>query len=91
MQRLERFRAVRVIFKREFIIVSMKRDNCIDVKHVSHLSVNYLSRFFGSVGPVSKVEKDEVSKYVTIVCISTFSNLLIGTASKKLLGSTVGY
>jgi len=38
-----------------FIIVSMKRDNCIEVKHVSHLSVSYLSRFFGSVGPVSRV------------------------------------
>ena len=45
----------------------MKRDNCIEVKHVSHLSVAYLTRFFGSAGQVVKVEKDEVSKYVTIV------------------------
>ena len=45
----------------------MKRDNCIEVKHVSNLSVAYLTRFFGNVGQVSKVEKDDVSRYVTIV------------------------
>lgn len=37
---------------------SMKLDNCIEVKYVNGLSVPYLTRFFGSVGPVVKVHKE---------------------------------
>ena len=53
----------------------MKSDRCIEVKYVNNLSVSYLKRFFGSVGSVSKVEKDEISKYVTIVMV--FSIIVI--------------
>ena len=53
----------------------MKRDHCIEMKYVNNLSVAYLTRFFGSVGPVSKVEKDEISKYVTIVIILTIEGI----------------
>ena len=56
-------------------ISSMKRDHCIEVKYVNNLSVAYLTRFFGSVGSVSKVEKDEISKYVTIVIILTIEGI----------------
>ena len=55
----------------------MKRDNCIEVKYVNNLSVPYLSRFFGSVGPIVKIEKEDVSKYVTIVRYPGCSNLRI--------------
>ena len=59
------------IKKETFLIIynslSMKRDHCIEVKYANHLSSAYLTRFFGSVGAVTKVEKDENSKYVTIV------------------------
>lgn len=53
----------------------MKRDHCIEVKYANHLSSAYLTRFFGSVGAVSKVEKDENSKYVTIVKDITISGI----------------
>ena len=53
----------------------MKRANCIEVKYVNNLSVAYLTRFFGSVGPVSKVEKDDISKYVTIVIIPNIQGI----------------
>lgn len=36
----------------------MSNENCIDVKYVNNLSVAYLTRFFGSAGPVVKVEKN---------------------------------
>ena len=52
----------------------MKRDNCVEVKNVNKLSIPYLTRFFGSVGPIVKVEKDDISKVVTIVSPSTFRN-----------------
>ena len=47
------------------------------MKHVNNLSVPYLSRFFGSVGPIVKIEKEDVSKYVTIVRYPGCSNLRI--------------
>ena len=52
------------------------------VKYVNNISVAYLNRFFGSVGPIIKVEKEEVSKYVTIVRFSGCSNLRIKIVSK---------
>lgn len=58
-------------------LIRMKRDNCVEVKYVNNLSVPYLSRFFGSVGPIVKIEKEDVSKYVTIVRYPGCSNLRI--------------
>ena len=68
----------------------MKEENCIEVKHVSRLSVAYLTRFFGSVGGVLKVQKDEISKYVTIVSILPFRNTSIIVVSRRPFGSAEG-
>ncbi len=70
--------------------IRMKRENCIEVKYVNNLSVAYLTRFFGSVGPVIKVEKEEVSKYVTIVRFPGFSNLRIKIVLKGPFASMAG-
>lgn len=69
----------------------MKRENCIEVKYVNNLSVAYLTRFFGSVGPVTHVEKEEVSKYVTIVRFSGCSNLRIKIVLKGPFASMGGF
>lgn len=69
----------------------MKPENCIEVKHVNSLSVPYLSRFFGSAGTVLKVQKEEVSKYVTIVRFSGFSNLQIKVVWKRPFASVGEY
>lgn len=61
----------------------MNPENCIEVKYVNGLSVPYLTRFFGSAGPIIKVRKEEVSKYVTIVRFPGFSNLRIKIVSTK--------
>ena len=55
----------------------MKEENCIDVKYVYNLSINYLTRFFGAAGKIIHVYKDENSKYVTIVCHMISRNSLI--------------
>lgn len=62
----------------------MKEENCIDVKNVYNLSINYLSRFFGAAGKIIHVYKDENSKYVTIVYIMICRNLPIIMQFRKL-------
>lgn len=69
----------------------MSNENCIDVKYVSNLSVAYLTRFFGSAGQVLKVEKNENSKYVTIVRSASFRSLPIGRQWRRLYGSREGF
>ena len=68
----------------------MKEENCIEVKHVNRLSVAYLTRFFGSVGSVLKVQKDEISKYVTIVSILPFRSTPIIAVSRRPFASAAG-
>ncbi len=69
----------------QVIFYIMRTSNCIEVKHANNLSTSYLSRVFGSVGPVLKIVKDEISKYVTIVFINVFRSLLTKIAFKKHL------
>jgi hypothetical protein len=61
----------------------MKGENCIEVKYVNSLSIPYLTRFFGSAGQIKKIEKNDNSKYVTIVPPSSHSSSSTRTALTK--------
>ena len=69
----------------------MKGENCIDVKYLNSLSIPYLTRFFGSAGQIKKIEKNDNSKYVTIVRPSSRRSLPTKAASTRHFAIRVGF
>jgi hypothetical protein len=66
----------------------MKSENCIEVKHVGNLSIAYLTRIFGSAGPIRKITKDDNAKYVTIVTAPPLRSSPTATASTRPTATT---